>query len=179
GLGRPYPGQAQPDRDSARLWHLASGREITAITGPAGVWPDVLFAPDGSWFATQDRRGVICLRDTTDGRVRGELAPADVANPGPRTPARWRPFTVSPDGRVIACWSEPPRPPAVQLYDTATGRPTVALDGAAEPIAFSADGRTLASGLGDGELVAIALWDVNTGRAIDRFGEAASRPGAI
>src|SRR5436305_15168205 len=67
-LERSYPGQPDPLRDSATLWHLPSGRIIAALTGPAGVWPDVRFAPDSSWFATQDRHGVIRLRATVGGR---------------------------------------------------------------------------------------------------------------
>jgi WD40 repeat protein len=153
---------------------------IAALTGPEGVWPDVRFAPDSGWFATQDRHGVIRLRDTADGRVRGELIPALGCEPGPRPMARWRAVSFSPDGRVVAYASERPGPPVVQLYDTITGRPTVALEGAAEPIAFSPDSRTLASGLPGDADATIGLWDVSTGHVLNRLGDATTdRPGAI
>jgi WD40 repeat protein len=180
GLERSYPGQPNPIRDSARLWHLPSGRAITAISGEAGLWPDIRLAPDSSWFATQDRYTVISLRDTADGRVRGELVPPNSRDPGPRNMGRWRPFTVSPDGRHIATWADPPEPPTVRLHDTTTGRPTVTLDGAIGPIAFSPDGRTLVTGLPRDADAAIALWEVGTGHILNRFGDATTdRPGAI
>jgi WD40 repeat protein len=179
-LERSYPGQPDAVRDSATLWHLPSGRMIAALTGPESVWPDVRFAPDSSWFATLDRHGVIRLRDTADGHVRGESIPALGCESGPRPMARWRAVSFSPDGRVVACATEPPGPPVVQLYDTTTGRPMVALEGAAEPIAFSPDGRTLASGLPGDADATIGLWDVSTGHDLNRLGDATTdRPGAI
>ena len=73
-------------------------------------------------------------------------------------------FALSPDGKTLATVGSP-RDPAIQLWDTTTGkrvgRLSGHLGGVAASLAFSPDSKTLASGGGD---TTVLLWDVARAR---------------
>jgi WD40 repeat protein len=152
--------------DPYHLWDLASGQEVLAVDDPRFVSTDQVFAPDDSWLAAQDSRGII-VWDTADGHRRLTIPPSEKPWTQP-----WRPFTVTSDGRTLACRFDDGGSVGIQLWNLTAGRLVATLAHADYPMAFAPDGRTLATASSPDSRNPVLLWDVATGREIGRFGDA-------
>jgi hypothetical protein len=166
-----------PVFDRWQLFETATGRVLTTAKSMREVTQHEKFAPDGSWLATTDQvSGVITLYDTVTGHVLRELPPVD---------ARFgvgRHFVISQDGLLLACTAHNHWPPAVQIWDTTTGRLVATLDRAAPPFAFSPDGRTLAtvSPEDHDRSSNVKLWDTTDGHLVGALShEKFAQPAAL
>lgn len=102
------------------------------------VW-DVQFDPNGLWFATA---GEIQIWDAETGKPRATLESSTV---------KYRQnFAVSPNGQVIAAWGYQSGRYGLGLWDTATGKNLVVVNGGdyLTKFAFSPDGTMLVSANG-------------------------------
>jgi hypothetical protein len=120
------------------------------------------FSSDGAQFATADRDGKICLRDSGTGQTKRTLRL-------PRAAGILRGLAFTDDGRLLAAATDGPAlsvcdvagPKRVQALNT-TGRRAMA-------VALSADGGWLAAAGDDGEL---RCWRVADGRLVARLAPA-------
>jgi WD40 repeat protein len=143
------------DGGGARVWEVATGRELRQLgPDPAGTWA-VAFSPDGKLLATGSGFGPVRLWDVATGRPAGSCRGycSNVAS-----------LAFSPDGRTLATVSEI-HESVVRLWEVPSGRevapPAGGHPGAVLSVAFSPDGKTLVSGGRDGT---VRLWDAQTGR---------------
>jgi len=143
--------------DTIKLWDVASGRELRALSGHTSRVNSVAFSPDGSTLASGSYDNAIKLWDVASGRELRTLA----GHKG------WvESVAFSPDGRTLASGSEDN---TIELWDVASGHKLHTLadhTSVVDSVAFSPDGRTLASGSWDH---AIKLWDVTSGRELRTF----------
>jgi WD40 repeat protein len=132
----------------ARVWEVASGREVRTLQGPGDVVRAVAFAPGGNLVATGNHNNCARLWAWPSGGLRATCG---------GHAAECRCLAFSADGRTLAVGSNDH---TVSLWDTATGERRGLLPGhgvAVNAVAFAPDGRTLATGGHDGT---IRLWDV-------------------
>lgn len=138
---------------TAKLWDVASGREVRSFGGHESQVLSVAFSPDGSTVATGSWDATIRLWDARTGQARHVL----------KTDGWVVSLAFSPDGSTLASGT---RGQTVSLWDTATGKARHRLaghTGNVTSLAFSADGRTLASvSLDD----TFRLWDTVSGRQL-------------
>jgi WD40 repeat protein/uncharacterized caspase-like protein len=143
------------DDKTARVWDLATGREIRTFGGHADQVLSVAFAPDGRTIATGSWDKKLILRDVRTGKTLHVLQ-----DNGWVLTARF-----SPDGRLLASGTRGNR---ATVWDVATGRPLHHFAGHQSNVtgvAFSPDGKALASVSLDGTL---GLMDVESGRVLAR-----------
>jgi WD40 repeat protein len=135
----------------ARVWDVASGREVRTLQGPGDVVRAVAFSPAGDLVATGNRNKCARLWAWPSGELRATCG----GHAG-----ECRCLAFSADGRTLAVGSADH---TVSLWDTATGerRGLLPDHGAwVNTVAFAPDGRTLATGGQDGT---IRLWEVASG----------------
>jgi WD40 repeat protein len=146
-------GVRSSSENAVRLWDLASGRELRAMTGHTDQVESVAVSPDGRVLASGSVDHTIKLWDTASGRELRSLA-------GHADPAVSLAF--SPNGRTLASSGNS----TIKLWDLASGQELRRLGGNGDEtvlsIAFSPDGRKLASGGVD----KISLWDVPSGNVL-------------
>jgi len=139
---------------TARLWDVATHRQITVLTGHDGPVTSVAFSPNGKVLATAGADGTVRLWDVATHRQITALT-------GATGPVNWLAF--SPNGKLLASADGDG---TVRVWDVATHRQITAITGRIGPVnsvAFSPDGTLLASGGGDGT---VRLWNPATGRPV-------------
>ena len=146
---------------TARLWDLATGRQIRAFSAGSDVVGSVAFSPDGKILATGDADGTARLWNPDTGRQIGSSFTGVGAVES---------VAFSPDGKTLAIGGND----GTVLWNLGTGRQVSSFTslGAVESVAFSPDGKTLATGDNDGTA---RVWDLAADRQIGRF--AASQVG--
>ncbi|NTU41812.1 MAG: NACHT domain-containing protein [Nitrospirales bacterium] len=139
---------------TARLWDVASGREIKTIQAHSGSVTSVTFSPDGKTLVTGSWDKTARLWDVESGReIKTFQAHSDSISS----------VAVSPDGKTLVTggWDKTAR-----LWDVESGREIMTLQAHSEvvtSVAFSPDGKIFATGSRD---KTARLWDVESGREI-------------
>ena len=142
---------------SARLWDVATGKEIYRLEDHGRVINSVSFSPNGQILATGANDGSVRLWDVATGK--------EMARPKGRF-GTISSVAFSVDGSVLAAgsWDK-----TVQLWDMATGNVISLLKGhtgLVNSISFSPDGQILATGSEDGTA---RLWDMKTGKEMNHL----------
>ena len=157
--------------DTARLWDMATHRQLAALTGPTGPISSVAFRPDGKTLATGGTDASVRLWDVATHR------PGSSLPTGPTGPVSSVAF--SPDGAILAAggangvwlWGLPT--PCNCLTSPTSAVRLSGPAGAVSSVAFSPDGTTLAASSADH---AVRLWDVAyLGNPIPRLCASAGR----
>jgi WD40 repeat protein len=142
---------------TARLWDMASHRQIAALTGLTGPVSSVAFHPDGKTLAAGGADARVRLWDVATHRPGGSLPT------GPTAPVSSIAF--GRDGATLAAgsangvwlWGLPA--PCNCLTSPTPAARLSGYAGVVDSVAFSPDGDTLAAGSGDG---AVQVWDMTT-----------------
>lgn len=136
----------------ARLWEVATGKEIAAIGGRFGIW-GAAFSLDGSRLVTTTRSHVL-ITDTATGKQAQSL-------PG-QSGLVWS-VAFSPNGtRFVTASSDT----TARVWDTPTGAEIAVLKGYTKTIwraAFGPDGHRVVTASDDGTA---RIWDSDSGREV-------------
>ena len=140
---------------TARLWDVATHRQIGAPLNGHGEVYSVAFSPHGNVVATGGEDTMVRLWDVTTRRQIG--APLNGHD------GEINAVAFSPDGKILASGGADDG--VVRLWDVATHRqigvPLLGHSDVVNSVAFSPDGKILASGAADGT---VRLWNVATHR---------------
>jgi WD40 repeat protein len=154
---------------TARLWDVATGKELAALPGHATAVSAVAFAPDGRTLATGDRGGVVKLWDVAAGEEQATLMSdtpmahgrETMPQPGMKFVEEVTALAFSPDGGTLAVAVDQ----VVRQWDVTSGTCVAHLTGHGGKVrclAYAPDGTRLATGGFD---TAVRLWDVARYRA--------------
>jgi WD40 repeat protein len=141
----------------ARIWEVATGKEVQQFSGHSDGVVSVAFSPDGKYLLTGSKDSTTRLWEVATGKEIRQFA-------GP--PAAVRGVAFSPDGSKVLAGGEDN---TARVWETATGAALQRFVGHAGPIwsvAFSPDGKTALTGSWD---LTARLWDVETGTEIRQF----------
>jgi WD40 repeat protein len=148
-----------------RVWDLG-GPAVRSAFGTAPSLEAVALAPGGGFLAAG---GTSQVGDKAAPRVKlYELPAGKPRGPALEHVANVYALAFTPDGKLLAAGGDKlgEDPPAVTVWDVATGQKHATLKGPEAPVktlAFSPDGKLLASGGWDHTT---RLWDVGTGREV-------------
>lgn len=148
----------------ARVWNIASGKEVTALDRNERFLSPTI-SPDGKYLAVS-QGSVIVFYDTTTGKELRRTAGA---------PA-YQTIALSPDGKYIARSEGENIARVIELNggkDVATLKST---ERVFKSLSFSPDGKFLASGGWDG---LARLWEVSSGKELRSFARHASWVNAV
>jgi WD40 repeat protein len=136
----------------ARLWDIATGKELAVLDGRHNFGMCVAFSPDGKRLAMGGT--YVCLWDTATGKEMAVLKGHDQLITS---------IAFSPDGTRLATGSDDN---TARLWDAATGQELAVLKGhekQVKSVAFSPDGTRLATGSWDNTA---RLWNASTGKEL-------------
>lgn len=155
--------------NSVRLWEVATGKEVPAVSGHQGGVSNMAVSPDGKVLTTRGLDNTVRQWDIATGK---ELRQFKVASQGNAI--------LSSDGKVLACGVLN----AVQLWDTDNGKElrSIAIQGQPQfgnavggsgGLALSPDGKTLAV---KGFDTTIRLYDTASGKELNPIQEQVADP---
>jgi WD40 repeat protein len=142
-------GGVGPQGGELRLWDVAGGRELAAITVESAAVQRVAFSPDNQLLAAIKDDGSVLLCETATGTVR--------TVPGREDPTACA-VAFSPDGRTLFSWGLVPENSRAWDVGTLAEQATFP---AAFPCALSSDGRALAANMGN--LRGVQIWNLEIG----------------
>ena len=138
---------------TARIWMLATGREVLELDHDDADVHTVAWSPNGTYVATGGDEGSVSVWETVEGTaeyvLEGHMHTVDSV--------AW-----SPDGSMLVSCS---RDHTARVWDVATGNAKHTLqghNGGVSSVVWSPDGRFLATASGGRTVM---LWDVATGTA--------------
>jgi WD40 repeat protein len=155
-----YDDQSVPNRDTLKLWDVATGRELADLRGHGAMVSSVTFAPDGQTLISAGYDWLIKIWDARSQKVIATLK-------GHTAPVKY--VACAPDGQTLASAGYDG---LMKVWDTATGQQRFSVGGRTDrvnAVAFAPDGNAVASADNAGEL---RIWDMGTGQAIREFGDA-------
>ncbi len=176
---------------TARLWDVASGRELRAFWGHTGNVRSVAFSPDGNQVLTASEDGTLRFWNTDTGTATRVIDGATAVRGLSPVANKFLSAVFSPDGKLVLTAGE-----GVHLWDAATGKEIRALqiggdierqeldrlkgnrllDFISTPSAvFSPDGKYILTAGGQGSAVRgkTRLWDAMSGKVLRVFPVAA------
>ncbi len=141
--------------NTARLWEVATGKQVRVFDGHARHLRAMGFSADGSIVMTACRDGVVRLRKTDTG---------DEVLTIPSKDQRLLSAFFTPDGGHVVC----PDDDTGRVWELASGREVRTLDGLAGTLdaVFSRDGKRLLTANYNDDVI---LWDFESGRELQRF----------
>jgi WD40 repeat protein len=152
---------------AAKLWDLASERELRTLKVDASAINAIAFSPDGTTVVTGGHDGTLIVWELASGRqlhvLKGHSGAVNAV-------------AVSGDGRLIASGGSDH---SVRLWDAASGAPLRTLEGHRDgvlSVAFAPDAHALASGSID---KTIKLWDTASGRELKTLSGHADRVSSV
>jgi RNA polymerase sigma factor (sigma-70 family) len=143
--------------DLARLWDVATGKEMWRLAGEKHIIPAAVFSPDGKVLATGSWEGPIRLWDAATGKELRRCASCRCSLS----------LAFSPDGKTLASagwvmWGSGNQ--KVHFWDVGSGQEVGRTDdgpaGAVCSVTFTPDGQDIVSSSWDGSL---RVWDAATG----------------
>ncbi|MGH9837899.1 MAG: AAA-like domain-containing protein [Blastocatellia bacterium] len=161
GIGKIHSVALSPDgqlivaggSESARVFSIGGGREVTRILEGAGAITALAFAPDGRMLATASEDETVRLFDCGNWREVKQIV---------KDAGEFYALEFSSDGKILAAGGQAQ---TIRLWDASSGAEKARLSGHNEiirAIAFSRDGKTLASTSSSG----VKLWDVSQQREL-------------
>jgi len=129
--------------DGVRRWDTRSGKAIGELIPHAGGATTIAFSPDGRYFVTGSRTGLLRLWDANTGQAVGRAMPAS-------SPAACLEF--HPAGRLVAVGYADG---TARVWDTLTAEPIgppVAQPGPIIGVTFPPDGRVMRTAAADGSV---------------------------
>jgi WD40 repeat protein len=142
---------------TARLWEIASGREVRRFVGHTDAVRSAAYSPKGGQVLTGGKDGSVCLWDIQSGnRVRPFLGHAGEV----------RSVAFAPDGRFVLSGG---LDSTLRLWDVESGKEVRRFEGhteGVECVGFSPEGSRIVSSGRDGT---VRLWDRDSRREIRRF----------
>jgi dipeptidyl aminopeptidase/acylaminoacyl peptidase len=139
--------------NTAKIWNLETGKEITTLKGHSHYVNSVAFSPDGKLLATGSADSTAKVWTIATGEARTLKEHSGVVSS----------VAFSPDGQKLATASADK---TVKIWDLSTGKVIRTLNGHSEwvrSVAFSPDGQRLATGSDD---ATAKVWDWENGRAL-------------